>query len=73
MNAEERIEKLLALLLLRQLSTQAEKAVQLRLAGFTNSEIANLLDTTANVVGQRLLEARKKAKKGKAKKVAKKK
>ena len=73
MSSEERIEKLLALLLLRELTTHSEKAVQLRLAGFTNSEIANLLETTTNVVGQRLLEARKKAKKMKAGKVAKRK
>ena len=73
MSSVERIEKLLALLLLRELTTHGEKAVQLRLAGFTNSEIANLLDTTTNVVGQRLLEARKKAKKTKAGKTPKKK
>ena len=73
MESTERIERLLALQLLRQLTTQRDKAVHLSLAGFTNSEIADLLQTNANVVGQRLHEARKAPKKNKKKKVAKKK
>jgi len=60
----ERDERLLALLLIHNMkgTTQAEKAMQLSLAGFTNVEIANLLQTTAKVVTQRLHEIRKKKK-----------
>ncbi|CAG1013518.1 hypothetical protein ANRL4_04957 [Anaerolineae bacterium] len=60
-NLEERSERLLALILLNQLkdSSQREKAIQLNLAGFSNIEIANLLETTAAVVSQMLYEARK--------------
>jgi DNA-directed RNA polymerase specialized sigma24 family protein len=69
--AESRAENLLALLLIQQLKTQRDKAVQLSVAGFTNTEIANLLKTTTAVVAQALYEARskpkKKAKKQKAK------
>jgi DNA-directed RNA polymerase specialized sigma24 family protein len=70
--AESRAENLLALLLIQQLKTQRDKAVQLSVAGFTNTEIANLLKTTTAVVGQALYEARgkpkKRAKKQKTKK-----
>jgi len=72
--AADRAEKLLALLLIQQMkaSPQRDKAVQLSVAGFTNTEIADLLKTTTAVVGQALYEARskpkKKAKKQKAKK-----
>ena len=38
---------------------QREKCLQLSVAGFTNTEIADLLQTTAAVVGQSLYEARK--------------
>jgi predicted transcriptional regulator len=57
----DRLERLLALLLVQNMrgATQAEKAVQLSLAGFTNVEIADLLGTTAAVVKQRLYEIRK--------------
>jgi hypothetical protein len=41
-------------------STQAEKAMQLSLAGFTNVEIADLLRTTPGVVAQLLYQTRKK-------------
>jgi DNA-directed RNA polymerase specialized sigma24 family protein len=59
----DRIERLLALLLLAQMKgvTQREKIHQLNLAGFSNTEIADLLETTPAVVGQRLREARAKA------------
>lgn len=60
------------MLLLRQLTTQKEKAVQLSIAGFTNSEIADILDTSTKVVTQRLHEARQVKKKA-PKKAAKKK
>lgn len=60
-----RTEKMLALLLLQGMkgATQAEKAVQLSLAGFTAVEIADLLDTNAAVVHQHLYAMRKKKKK----------
>ena len=60
-----RTEKMLALLLLQSMkgATQAEKAVQLSLAGFTAVEIADLLDTKAAVVHQHLYAMRKKKKK----------
>ncbi len=60
-----RTEKMLALLLLQGMkgATQAEKAVQLSLAGFTAVEIADLLDTNAAVVHQHLYTMRKKKKK----------
>jgi DNA-directed RNA polymerase specialized sigma24 family protein len=60
-----RTEKMLALLLLQGMkgATQAKKAVQLSLAGFTAVEIADLLDTKAAVVHQHLYTMRKKKKK----------
>ena len=59
-----RVEKLLALNLLHQMKSysQREKALQLSLAGFTNTEIADLLQTTAAVVAQALYEVRRKKK-----------
>jgi predicted transcriptional regulator len=58
---EQRLERLLALLLLQQMKTapQREKAVQLSIAGFSNVEIADLLQTTGAVVRQYLYEARR--------------
>jgi len=60
-----RTEKLVALLLLQGMkgATQAEKAVQLSVAGFTAVEIADLLKTNAAVVHQHLYAMRKKKKK----------
>lgn len=57
-----RTEKILALLLLQGMkgATQAEKAVQLSVAGFTAVEIADLLETNAAVVHQHLYTMRKK-------------
>jgi len=65
----ERTERLMALLLLQQMKTspQREKALQLSLAGFSNAEIADLLQTTTGVVAQQLYEARRR---GKSKKQA---
>ena len=65
MPSEDRAEKLLALLLLQQLksASQRKKALHLSLAGFTNTEIADLLQTTAGVVAQSLYETRRKPKK----------
>ena len=57
----DRAERLLALILLQQIkaSPQREKALQLSAAGFSNTEIADLLQTTAAVISQALYEARK--------------
>ena len=62
----DRVERLLALLLVQQMkgSTQLEKATQLSVAGFSNTEIADLLQTTAKVITQRLHEARRGKKPG---------
>ncbi len=61
MQSEDRVEKLLALLLLQELKAapQREKALHLSIAGFTNTEIADLLQTTTGVVAQSLYEARR--------------
>jgi len=63
----DRIERLLAILVIQNMkgATQADKALQLSLAGFTNVEIGNLLQTTQAVIGQHLYTARKKKKKAK--------
>lgn len=57
----DRVERLLALLLLGELrgASQREKIAQLSLAGFSNVEIANLLQTTSAVVAQSLYEHRR--------------
>ena len=57
----DRTEKLLALILLQHLkgSAQRTKVQHLSLAGFSNVEIADLLQTTSAVVRQSLYEARK--------------
>ncbi|HXF49066.1 MAG TPA: hypothetical protein VNL73_06540 [Verrucomicrobiae bacterium] len=62
MQSEDRIEKLLALLLLHQMkgSPNRDKALQLNLAGFTNTEIADLLQIKATGVAVALYEARQK-------------
>lgn len=61
----DRIERLLALLVVQNMkgATQAEKALQLSLAGFTNVEIGDLLQTTQAVIAQNLYAAKKKKKK----------
>ncbi len=60
----DRIEALLATLVIQSMkgATQADKALQLSLVGFTNVEIANLLQTTQAVIAQHLYAARKKKK-----------
>jgi hypothetical protein len=57
----DRSERILALLLLQQMKggTMKEKAVQLSLAGFSNLEIADIVQTTPSVVAQLLYESRK--------------
>jgi len=61
MEVSERAERLLALILLQQMkaSSQREKVLQLSLAGFTNTEIADFLQTTSAVVAQSLYEGRR--------------
>lgn len=55
----DRVERLLALLLIQQLKTGRDKIVQLSVAGFTNTEIADLLETSSGVVASVLYESRK--------------
>lgn len=63
MDASIRTEYLLALILLNGMknATQREKVHQLNLAGFSNSEIADLLQTTSAVIAQALYEGRRKS------------
>jgi predicted transcriptional regulator len=60
MKTEDKAERLLALILLEQMkgATQKEKATKLSVAGFSNLEIANLLQITAARVADALYEAR---------------
>jgi len=57
----DRLERVLALLLVHSMkgASQQEKIVQLSVAGFTNYEIADLLQTTTGVVAQSLYTARR--------------
>jgi DNA-binding CsgD family transcriptional regulator len=66
-----RSERLLAILVLEAISKNSdlEKAVLLSSVGFTNSEVANLLGTSAHTVGQHLYKSR--SRKGSRKRVAK--
>jgi hypothetical protein len=61
MHVTERSERILALMLLQQMKggSLKEKIVQLNLAGFSNLEIADIVQTTPAVVAQLLYEARK--------------
>ena len=63
----ERVERLLALLLIQNMKTAnlASKARELSIAGFTNVEIADILGTTSAVIGQSLYAARKGKQRGK--------
>jgi len=62
----DRVERLLALLLLQQLkgASQGEKALQLNRAGFSNTEIADLLGTGATVIASMLYQARQRRGRG---------
>ena len=64
MEENNRIEKLLAMQLLSDLAgkNMAEKASQLSIVGFTNVEIADLLETNAGTISQLLYARRKKQK-----------
>ena len=61
MNDSDRSERLLALILLNQMkgASQRDKIIQLNLAGFSNLEIADIIQTTTAVVSQVLYESRK--------------
>jgi DNA-directed RNA polymerase specialized sigma24 family protein len=58
--AQDRVEKLLAQILIQQMkgAAQREKAVALSLAGFSNTEIADLLQTNATTIASVLYKAR---------------
>lgn len=60
----ERMEKLLVLLLLQSMhgATQKEKVTQLNMAGFSNIEIADLLQTSPAVVATLLYQGKKSSK-----------
>jgi len=57
----DRTERLLALLLLEQMkgARQRDKAARLNLAGFSNVEIADILQTNSAQVARDLYEARR--------------
>lgn len=57
----DRTERLLAVLLLQTMkgASQKEKTLQLSVAGFTNVEIADFLQTSPQVIARHLYEARK--------------
>lgn len=61
METSNRSDFLLALILLNQMggSTLREKMIQLSIGGFTNTEIADLLQTTSAHVAQALYEGRR--------------
>ncbi len=61
MEASDRTDRLLALVLINQMkgASQRDKILQLNLAGFTNVEIADILQTTTEVVAQALYESKK--------------
>jgi hypothetical protein len=60
-SSNEKIERLLVLILLQSLkdSTQKHKVFQLNMAGFSNLEIAEFLDTSPAVVASLLYESKK--------------
>jgi len=61
----ERIERLLALLLLETMKTasQKDKAWKLNQAGFSNIEIAELLDTSPAVIATHIYSSKNKRRK----------
>jgi hypothetical protein len=61
MDQNDRTERLLALILLNQMkgASKRDKIVELSVAGFTNVEIADIVQTTTAVVSQVLYETRK--------------
>lgn len=61
MSEPSRTDKILALLLLQNMKSapKSEKALQLNLAGFSNIEIADLLQTNSALVATLLYQARR--------------
>lgn len=61
MENTERTERLLALILIGQMkdASQRDKIHRLNLAGFNNTEIADILETTSEVVASSLYQKRK--------------
>ena len=66
-NSLDRVERLLALLLIQNMKGQQEKAIHLSIAGFSNLEIADILQTSSGVIAQLLYTSRKVKGKGKKK------
>jgi hypothetical protein len=66
-STSDRVERLLALMLINTLKTTADKAYQLNLAGFTNIEVADLLETSTGTIAQSLYDRKKKSSKKKQK------
>lgn len=60
----DRVERLLVLLLLQSMkgSSQSEKVLQLNIAGFSNIQIAEFLQTTPGVVATQLHLSKKSGK-----------
>lgn len=60
--SEDRTQRLLAIMLLQTMkgASQKEKAIQLSLAGFSNVEIADLLQTSSQVIAQQLYKSQRK-------------
>ena len=61
MTTTDRMERILARLLISSMkgASQQEKIAELNLAGFSNLEIADLINTTTAVVAQTLYSSRK--------------
>lgn len=59
--APTRLEKLMAMMILMQMrdATQREKVVVMSRAGFSNPDIADLLETKPNIVAQHLYASKK--------------
>lgn len=59
--ADDRLERILILLLLQQMkgATQREKVKQLNMVGLTNSEIAEYVETSPQVVANYVYEGKK--------------
>lgn len=55
----DRIERLLALLVTENIKSKQQKAILLNIAGFSNVEIADILQTSSAVVAQLLYESRR--------------
>lgn len=63
LNEQKKTNKLLALLVLRELNSRTEQILVLSEAGFRPSEIASLVGTTANSVSVAIAKSKKRSKK----------